>query len=145
MNSIIKENLNAISSYFSNQELKFIEEIILLAQVDKLKLEHWYTFDEKLKVIALNKSGENDEVKEFHNTYTDYHITIRGCDTLFIGDSSFKEIENHLELRDYCLVYSKTIQQIRINSDEFLKVEKGVIHCNVLADKSIKLVVKKEE
>ena len=146
MINISKELLSNIGSFFNQNEIDFINKIVNLTKENKIEFGKWNCFDENdnLKIIALNRSNANDDVKEYHRKYIDFHLTISGLDTIYIGEKDFVEIENNVKEQDFCLVRSNTVQKFELNSNEFLILNQGVFHCNVLDKDSIKLVIKKK-
>lgn len=144
MNKIEILKIEFLNSFFNQNELDFINKNILLAKQKQINFGEWFIYDENLKLVLLNSSNLNDEVKEFHNINTDFHFTITGKDTFYFGDDLYVVLEDNLNDQDYCLVKSNTNQLIEIHENQFVIVKPGIIHCNVLDKEAIKLVVKKK-
>ncbi|MBC8883223.1 YhcH/YjgK/YiaL family protein [Flavobacterium piscinae] len=144
MSKIGINKMEALHSFFNQNELDFIKKNILRVKQNQINFGEWFIYDESLKLILLNSSNLNDEVKEFHKINTDVHLTISGKDTFYIGDDFYEVLEDNLNDQDYCLVKSNTEHLVEIYENQFVIVKPGIIHCNVLDKEAIKLVIKKK-
>lgn len=146
MNNLQTKTLDQLNLFFDNAEINSILKIIKLVNNDSIEFEKWYYVNEnkKIKLIVLNKSNSGNDVKEYHKLNTDFHITIKGKDKIYIGNSDFIEIDNKIMEDDYCLVKAKTINEISVNENELLMINPEVVHCNILEKESIKMVIKKQ-
>lgn len=122
-----------------NKIVNFVES----AKSNNVKVGEWnFLNDASLKAIVLNKSNMETDVKEFHKIYTDVHITIIGVDTLFLGNEISEIVEEYQENGDYSLVKSETIASNEIYPNHFGILNPEEIHCNILQENSLKVVVK---
>lgn len=130
---------NHIDIEFFNKIISFVKN----AKSNDVTIGEWNLLNEdSLKAIVLNKSNTETDVKEYHKVYTDVHITLDGLDTMFIGNQITETVDEYQENGDYSLVRSETIDSNEILPNHFMLLKPEEIHCNILNENSLKVVIK---
>jgi beta-galactosidase beta subunit len=130
---------NNIDIDFFNKIMNFVE----IVKLNNVSIGEWNMLSEdSLKAIVLNKSNTDSNIKEYHKVYTDVHITIHGLDTMFFGNKIIETVDEYQENGDYSLVKSETIGSNKIFPNYFMLLKPEEIHCNILNENSLKVVIK---
>jgi len=141
---MIKSKFEDLAGLIELEDFNKIAHFIAQLKSGSVEAGQWIYFDEQqyFKAIGLTTSNLNDSVKEYHKIFSDIHILLKGSDDIFLGENVLEVVEPYQEALDYSLVKATTSGIINIIPGDFVIIEPEEIHCNVIAENSLKLVVK---
>ena len=141
---MIKGKFEDLTQLIGLESFDKVAYFIAQLKLGSIGANQWVYFDHQqyFKAIGLATSNLNDSVKEYHKKFSDIHILIKGSDDIFLGENVLEVVEPYQEALDYSLVKATTSGIINIIPGDFVIIEPEEIHCNVIAENSLKLVVK---
>jgi len=130
VNGVKKCKVDELSSFINEQDSFMITNFIT-NNYKNSKTNEWIQINKNLKCILLNGFNYKENVFEFHQKYMDIHITIKGKDIIYIGDSDINSIiEEYNTVLDYSLVNTQKSEEYLVEEMECIIISPHIIHSN---------------
>lgn len=137
-------NLQLLQSYTGEKTFYAIADFNRKALKGLYPKGEWIFIDNVagIKALVLDRSNDSDALKEFHRLFIDIHIPLKGSDRFFLADEITEVVQSYQQEPDYSIVKADTSREILLAVGDFVLVEPGEVHCNILDQGSIKTVIK---
>ncbi|GEM_PF-4433480 len=138
------QHLDEIKSHIGCEAFIFLQDLLANPSSAEAYIGKWVHFSENkpVKCILLAQSASSKEVMEYHNQYSDIHVTLSGKDRMYVGENVKETIKNFDSVEDYGLVKVRKSKKYLIRSGSFMLIKPGVLHVNLLESGAIKVVFK---